>query len=116
MNYYQEDPEKALEMREITSITKESMLSLKREYFKDENIKEEILQPAPKISVDQAFIILKFKFAVQLNLAKDMQELKVQLENENGYNFETAQAYFDPLLIDYLWQKTGGIEWEDVEG
>jgi len=43
MNYYQEDPEKALEMREITSITKESMLSLKREYFKDENIKEEIL-------------------------------------------------------------------------
>jgi hypothetical protein len=32
-----------------------------------------------------------------------MQELKVQLENENGYNFETAQAYFDPLLIDYLW-------------
>ena len=52
MNYYQEDPEKALEMREITSITKESMLSLKREYFKDENIKEDILQPAPKISVD----------------------------------------------------------------
>ena len=66
-------------------------------------VKEDILQPAPKISVDQAFIILKFKFAVQLNLAKDMQELKVQLENENGYNFETAQAYFDPLLIDYLW-------------
>ena len=52
MNYYQEDSEKALEMREITSITKESMLSLKREYFKDENIKEDILQPAPKISVD----------------------------------------------------------------
>jgi hypothetical protein len=51
-------------MREITSITKESMLSLKREYFKDENIKEDILQPAPKINTDQALIILKFKFAI----------------------------------------------------
>jgi hypothetical protein len=30
-------------MREITSITKESMLSLKREYFKNESIKEDIL-------------------------------------------------------------------------
>lgn len=77
-------------MREITSITKESMLSLKREYFKDENIKEDILQPAPKINTDQALIILKFKFAIQLNLTRDMQELKSQLENENGYNFETA--------------------------
>ncbi len=64
-------------MREITSITKESMLSLKREYFKDENIKEDILQPAPKINVDQALIILKFKYAIQLNLTKDMQELKL---------------------------------------
>ena len=63
-------------MREITSITKESMLSLKREYFKDENIKEDILQPAPKINTDQALIILKFKFAIQLNLTRDMQELK----------------------------------------
>lgn len=64
-------------MREITSITKESMLSLKREYFKDENIKEDILQPAPKINIDQALIILKFKYAIQLNLTKDMQELKL---------------------------------------
>ena len=79
MNYYQEDPKKALEMREITSITKESMLSLKREYFKNENIKEDILQPAPEISLDQAFIILKFKYAIQLNLTKDLQELKQEL-------------------------------------
>ena len=66
-------------MREITSITKESMLSLKREYFKNENIKEDILQPAPEISLDQAFIILKFKYAIQLNLTKDLQELKQEL-------------------------------------
>ena len=79
MNYYQEDPKKALEMREITSITKESMLCLKREYFKNENIKEDILQPAPEISLDQAFIILKFKYAIQLNLTKDLQELKQEL-------------------------------------
>jgi hypothetical protein len=51
-------------MKEITSITKESMLSLKREYFKNENIREEILQAAPKINIDQAFIILKFKYAI----------------------------------------------------
>lgn len=66
-------------MREITSITKESMLSLKREYFKNENIKEDILQPAPEINLDQAFIILKFKYAIQLNLTKDLQELKQEL-------------------------------------
>ena len=66
-------------MREITSITKESMLSLKREYFKNESIKEDILQPAPEISLDQAFIILKFKYAIQLNLTKDLQELKQEL-------------------------------------
>ena len=52
MNIYQEDPEKALEMKEITSITKESMLSLKRQYFKNENIQDEILQAAPQINND----------------------------------------------------------------
>jgi hypothetical protein len=30
-------------MREITSLTKESMLSLKREYFKNDNINEALL-------------------------------------------------------------------------
>ena len=63
-------------MKEITCLTKESMLSLKREYFKNENIRDEILQTAPKINNDQALIILRFKYAIQLNLTKDMQELK----------------------------------------
>lgn len=105
VEYYKKDPVHYPKLKEITSITQEAMLELKMHYLGKE-VKSKL------VNVDQALTLYQLKVATQINLLKQIYELG---EADRPATYDSAFQSIRPLLIDRIYQRTGGVEWEEVE-
>lgn len=80
------------------------MLELKSHYLGLEN-------KAKLVTVEQALIIYKLKIETQIQLLSQLYSFaEVRPATQ-----DKAYQIIRPMMIDIIFQKTGGVEWEEME-
>jgi hypothetical protein len=62
------------------------------------------------ITTEQALIIYTLKLQTHLTLMNELFQIE-----ERAATYDLAFDSIRPMMIDLIYQKTGGIEWEEVE-